>query len=472
MGFHKMATPCPLPVTAAQVGTYFVERYYQVIIQQPHLVHQFYSDASTMVRVDGSHRETAATMLQIHALVMSLNFTGIEIKTACSLESWNAGVLVMVSGSVLVKDFCSRRKFVQTIFLAPQQKGFFVLNDIFHFIEEQQIQHHSAVLLSQHNLNHKLNASATIPEPVPGYLLGGDIQRREFVAPVDVKENGPVDNYTLSEQIQQALESESLVDKSSVRESNGSLLHTVNTVQEHVLPVEEPFGGPQKHTYASVLRVAKGQPAPSVAPQVSVSKNSPPASDWDHAPQHTTQQPVLSSNVVEMSGADMVDETSPIEYEGEIKSVYVRNLPSTVSESEIEEEFKKFGEISPDGVVIRSRKDVGVCYAFVEFEDMSSVCNAVMAGTAQVAGRLVYIEERRPNSYIPSRGGRMGTGRGSYPTEAPGGRFGTRSYGRGGVYNGSERDHSRSRRNGFCHQTTRQDRGLSGQQAYKIGQSS
>ncbi|MFQ6668105.1 hypothetical protein Gotur_033887 [Gossypium turneri] len=245
-----------------------------------------------------------------------------------------------------------------------------VLNDIFHFIEEQQIQHHPAVRLSQHNLDHKLNASATIPEP--------DIQRREFVAPVDVKENGPVDNYTLSEQLQQVPESESLVDKSSVRESNDSLLHTVNTVQEHVPPVEEPFGEPQKHTYASVLRVAKGQSAPSVAPQVSVSKNPLPASDWDHAPQHTAQQPVLSSNVVEMSGADIVDEISPIEYEGEIKSVYVRNLLSTVSESEIEEEFKKFGEISPDGVVICSRKDVGVCYAFVEFEDMSSVRNAVM----------------------------------------------------------------------------------------------
>lgn len=51
---------------------------------------------------------------------------------------------------------------------------------------------------------------------MPRYLLGGDIQRWEFVAPVDVKENGPVDNYTLSEQLQQAPESESLVDKSSV----------------------------------------------------------------------------------------------------------------------------------------------------------------------------------------------------------------------------------------------------------------
>lgn len=95
----------------------------------------------------------------------------------------------------------------------------------------------------------------------------------------------------------------------------------------------------------------------------------------------------------------------------EIKSVYVRNLSPTVSPSEVEEEFKSFGRIRPDGVVIRSRKvnvfsssnnyinistfishydlcisvsklftlsqDVGVCYAFVEFEDMSGVQNAV-----------------------------------------------------------------------------------------------
>ena len=70
----------------------------------------------------------------------------------------------MVSGSVQVKDFSSRRKFVQTFFLAPQEKGYFVLNDIFQFIDEQ-IHHHPAVLLAQHNLDSKLNASATIPEP-------------------------------------------------------------------------------------------------------------------------------------------------------------------------------------------------------------------------------------------------------------------------------------------------------------------
>ncbi|XP_030974202.1 nuclear transport factor 2-like isoform X3 [Quercus lobata] len=93
-----------------------------------------------------------------------------------------------------------------------------------------------------------------------------------------------------------------------------------------------------------------------------------------------------------------------MEDEGEIRSVYVRNLPPTVSASEIEEEFKNFGTLSDEGVVVRSRKDVGVCYAFVEFEDMTGVQNAIKAGSLQIAGRQVYIEERRPNRNIPSRG--------------------------------------------------------------------
>ena len=68
----------------------------------------------------------------------------------------------MVSGSMHAKDFSGRRKFVETFFLAPQEKGYFVLNDVFHFIEEDPIHHHPAVLLAQSNLDSKF--SAPIPE--------------------------------------------------------------------------------------------------------------------------------------------------------------------------------------------------------------------------------------------------------------------------------------------------------------------
>lgn len=101
---------------------------------------------------------------QIHALVMSLSYTGIEIKTAHSLESWNGGVLVMVSGSVQLKNLNRMRNFVQTFFLAPQEKGYFVLNDIFHFVDEDPVHHYPAVLLSQSNLDSTLNAPTAVPE--------------------------------------------------------------------------------------------------------------------------------------------------------------------------------------------------------------------------------------------------------------------------------------------------------------------
>ncbi|KAG5236409.1 nuclear transport factor [Salix suchowensis] len=437
------------------VATYFVAQYYQVLQQQPEFVHQFYSDASAMLRIDGSIRESAATMLQIHALTMSLNYTGIEIRTAHSLESWNGGVLVMVSGYVQVKGFDNKRKFVETFFLAPQEKGYFVLNDVFHFTDEEPTQHHPAVLLAQSHLIPNsillvrfLSQVLWISLNFPTYLVGGEIQAREFVAPADIKENDPVDSYTFPEKrLHQASQSENMLEENSVEKPNGSLkITTSNAPDCQPATVEEPAGEPQKHTYASILRVAKGQSATSVTLQPSVNKNVPPTSEWNHASQVPVQQSTVMSNSFERSEAETAEEI----YEDEIRSVYVRNLLPTLSEAEIEEEFKKFGEIVPDGVVIRSRKDVGVCYAFVEFEDMAGVHNAVKAGSAIVGGRQVYIEERRPNSNIPFRSGRgRGRGRVGYPTDAPRGRFSSRSFGRGGNYDGVDRDYNRPRGNGY-----------------------
>ncbi|XP_019432568.1 PREDICTED: putative G3BP-like protein isoform X2 [Lupinus angustifolius] len=442
-----MATPFPIPVTAAQIGTYFVGQYYQLFQNQPEFVHQFYSDASTMIRIDGHARETATAMLQIHALVMSLSYTGIEIKTAQSLESWSGGVLVMVSGSVQIKEYNRRRKFMQTFFLAPQEKGFFVLNDIFHFVEEDPVNHHQAVLLAQSNVDPKMNAPSTINKPEIWVL------------------QCPITCWVKIFRLGSLLLL--MREDNAVEESNGSLQSTVDPVQDHVpASAEEPSGEPQKHTYASILRVAKGQSTPSTASQP-FQKNAS-SSEWDSAQQTGSLQTTVSANAFERSETDAVEEIPAKENEGEVKSVYVKNLSPTVSAFEIEKEFQKFGRIKPDGVVIRSRKDVGVCYAFVEFEDMTGVHNAVKAGSVQIAGSQAYIEERRPNSNIPSRGGRRGRGRGGYQSEAPRGRFGSRSFGRRSDQDA--REYNKPRGNGFYRPSSRQERGYSGHQVAGKGQ--
>ncbi|KAL2530859.1 Nuclear transport factor 2 (NTF2) family protein with RNA binding (RRM-RBD-RNP motif) domain [Forsythia ovata] len=451
-----MATAFPLPVTAAQVGTYFVGQYYQMLQNQPDFVHQFYSEPSTMLRVDGNTRGTASAMLQIHQLIMSLNYRGIEIKSAHSLESWNGGVLVMVSGSVHVKTFNVKRKFLQTFFLAPQEKGYFVLNDIFHYVDEEQILQHPLTYLSQSNFDSKLNASAMVQEQVSNYILGGEIQDREFAVPANIEENGPVKNYNyVEEQQHQVPETEKIVEDNFSVRSNGSLQGAMNSVPDHFSPpVEEPVMEPQKHTYASIL--AKGQPSPAVLSQSSFNKPMP--SEWQHAPESFSQPSVAASNTIERSGMETVEEASALEDEVEIKSVYVRNVPMTMAASEIADEFRKFGKLKPDGVAIRTRKDIDVCYAFVEFEDISGVQNAVQAYSVEIGGHQLYIEGRRPNRSNPTRGGRgRGRGRVSYQMEGTRGRFGGRGF-------GSDRDFNRPRGNGFYRQAPRQERAFSGDQ--------
>ncbi|XP_022873179.1 putative G3BP-like protein isoform X2 [Olea europaea var. sylvestris] len=459
-----MATAFALPVTAAQVGTYFVGQYYQLLQNQPDFVHQFYSDASSMLRIDSNTRETATSMLQIHQLVMSLNYTGIEIKTAHSLESWNGGVLVMVSGSVLVKDFNGRRKFVQTFFLAPQEKGYFVLNDIFHYVEEEQIRQHPLGYLPQSNLDLKLNPSTAVRDQVPSYILGGDIRPREFMAPAKVEENGPVSSYTYpDDQLNQVPETEEILEDNFAMQPNGALQVTMNSVPERLAsPIEEPVVEPQKHTYASI--VAKGQSAPAVPSQSSFNKPTTP-SEWQHVPEPSTQPSAASSNPVERSRMDSVDEASAMEDEVEVKSVYVRNVPTTMAASEIAEEFKKFGKLKPDGVAIRTRKDIDVCYAFVEFEDIYGVQNAVKASMVEIGGHQLHIEGRRPNRINLTRGGRgRGRGRFSYQMEGITGRFGGRGIDKGMNQDGNDRDFNRPRGNGFHRKAPRQDRFFSGYQ--------
>nr|XP_043609456.1 nuclear transport factor 2-like [Erigeron canadensis] len=460
-----MATPFHLPVTAAQVGTYFVGHYYQVLQTQPDYVHQFYTERSTLLRVDGHNRETATSMLQIHAIVMSLNYTGIEIKTVHALESWDRGVLVLVAGSVHVKDYNGRRTFVQTFFLAPQEKGYFVLNDIFHFTDDQPF-HHPVAYVTQNDLVSKMNGSIVIQEQASSYMVGGDVQA--FVPPTTVAENGNVNNYSFQEQQLQVPESESVLKDNYAAQTNGSVPNTLK-LQDHSTPVVEVVGEPQKHTYASILQVAKGHSAQSAPREQPVTKSKSP-SELNHVIEQPAQQST-SAQTAERSGAEAMEDISMADDEGEMKSVYVKNVPSTANPSDIEVVFKKFGKIRQDGVAIRTRKDLNVCYAFVEYEDMTGVNNAIKASTAEICGKQVYIEGRRANRSNVYRGGReRGRGRGGYQADGRG-RFGGRNYSRSNGHDGNDhRDHNRTRGNGYYRQTSRQDQNYSNsQQAPKNG---
>lgn len=80
-----------------------------------------------------------------------------EIKTADAQDSYENGVIVLVTGCLTGKDNL-RRKFTQTFFLAPQDKGFYVLNDVFRYLEENE----------PDNEVHEIPSSSL--EPNPGWF--------------------------------------------------------------------------------------------------------------------------------------------------------------------------------------------------------------------------------------------------------------------------------------------------------------
>ena len=61
-----------------------------------------------------------------------------EIKTADAQKSFKGGVTVLVTGCLTGKDNL-KRKFAQSFFLAPQDNGYFVLNDVFRYVEDGDV---------------------------------------------------------------------------------------------------------------------------------------------------------------------------------------------------------------------------------------------------------------------------------------------------------------------------------------------
>ncbi|AQK52828.1 Nuclear transport factor 2 (NTF2) family protein with RNA binding (RRM-RBD-RNP motifs) domain [Zea mays] len=140
-----MAAPQPVaqapeaPPSAQVVGNAFVQQYYLVLHQSPDLVYRFYQEASRLGRpasaAGAAGMDSVTTMEAIGEKIMEMDVSKAEIRTVDSQESLGGGVTVLVTGHLTGRDGV-RREFSQSFFLAPQEKGYFVLNDMFRFVGE------------------------------------------------------------------------------------------------------------------------------------------------------------------------------------------------------------------------------------------------------------------------------------------------------------------------------------------------
>uniref|UniRef100_A0A7N0T9R1 NTF2 domain-containing protein n=1 Tax=Kalanchoe fedtschenkoi TaxID=63787 RepID=A0A7N0T9R1_KALFE len=120
------------------VGNIFVGQYYHFLQCYPEVVFKFYQDSSVLSRSDSNGFISSTTTMQaINEKILSMGYEDYkaEIKTADVQKSHGDGIIVLVTGSLSGKDNL-KRNFTQTFFLAPQDNGYFVLNDIFRYLED------------------------------------------------------------------------------------------------------------------------------------------------------------------------------------------------------------------------------------------------------------------------------------------------------------------------------------------------
>ncbi|XP_024973593.1 ras GTPase-activating protein-binding protein 1-like isoform X1 [Cynara cardunculus var. scolymus] len=431
-----MAAPAAAPqqpVPAQVVGNAFVKQYYHILHQSPGLVHRFYQDISKLGRPeeDGSMSITT-TMDAINSKILSLNYDELraEIKSVDAQESLNGGVNVLVTGYLTGKDNVLRN-FTQSFFLAPQDKGFYVLNDMFRYME---------------NANHN-EANSAPAEDVEAPIIPEQVPKSASVQENHIPDQAPVPADEPQEEVfnpPEDVEVAVVEEEEPVPEVVDEVQEASQLVVESNTKIEEV----PKKSYASIVMDLKQNDVPFSSPAPGPRKPQP----RNQEQQVNNAQPIASATEVVASNVDAV-ENGINEEEADGYSIYIKGLPMTATPALLEDEFKKFGPIKPNGIQVRSNRQQGFCFGFVEFEVPDAVQKAIEASPVLVGGRSAVVEEKRSTNSKGGTRGRFPIGRGSgFRNEGMrGGRGnygGGRGYNRGGDFGGGRNDYGGNRGGG------------------------
>ncbi|XP_059293860.1 nuclear transport factor 2-like [Lycium ferocissimum] len=393
-------TALPSAPAAQVIGNAFVEQYYQIQHHSPELVYRFYLDSSVLTRPDSNGVMTSVTtMKSINDMICSLGYKNYkaEIKSADAQQSYKDGVIVLVTGCLTGKDNM-RKRFTQTFFLAPQDKGYFVLNDVLRYVEETETDNSSKMV----NGVEDVPPVSLTPDPEPVHLLDPPNHRQ----PSSHGEEIPI----VEEVVHGSLEDERLVgdERETVvgAESHVNEKHTSENAEPATSVDQED--APRK-SYASIVS-SQTKKGPT---KIYVPANSRMASAKKQPVNSVAQAPAPESSVPTASSGNL-PESKSAQYGADGHSIYVRNLPLNVTVAQLEVEFKRFGPIKQGGIQVRSNRQQGFCFGFVEFEDSSSMNSAIKASPITVGGFQADVEMKRTTTRVGSGRGRFPPGRGGY----------------------------------------------------------
>ncbi|XP_059446202.1 nuclear transport factor 2 [Corylus avellana] len=370
--------------SAQIIGNLFVESYYNVLHRVPEEAYRFYKDSSVLTRPGPDGVMTSFTTVEaIKETILSFNFPNYksDVLTVDAEFSYKDGVIVLVTGCVTGKDNVER-KFTESFFLVPQESGYFVMNSILRYMGESEslgadsvANNHTEDSVANNHTEESASKSALTPDPELTHVP--DHPEPKQTTPV---EDGTANNNNDNEVSHQLAD-----QKLSVGEKGVVAEHPINSSQKAV------------GTYTETAAAEIQEPAPkkSFASVVHALKD-------NNAPFHVRLPPVKPA---ERPRSSAVPEASVPSRNSTLKKIddhavktyalFVPNLPMDATTEQLEVGFKEFGSIKRDGIQVRSNKQQGSCFGFVEFESASSMQRAIEASPILMFDRKLHVEERR-----------------------------------------------------------------------------
>ncbi|XP_011101762.1 ras GTPase-activating protein-binding protein 1 [Sesamum indicum] len=418
------------------VANAFVKQYYAILNKCPENVHKFYQESS-LLGWPGSDGvlKPVTTLSGINDKIMSSDYKycSAEIKTTDAQESVEGGVIVAVTGSLTRKDNV-KMDFSQTFFLAKQEKGFFVLNDILRvsdvFLSTANAPADYDGINDQHAPSMQSSVHSAVsdsPTSICTKAVENGQVKESFDPPVAKETFAKVAVSTSS--VASAEKAPSIVAPASnekvpsvVAPASDEKVPSViaPALSEKVLSVAAPASNStQKITYASM--VAKETPAIStrtarVASNVNkqvaspTTKASPPL--VDRAPKAATPtsavpKALAPSNKVSPNPAPPGNGSpNNSAYSEAARGIYIGRLPYDITKQGIVDVLKQFGPVrrNADTIQIRRHED-GFCCGFVEFESADSARRAVEVHHVKFGDKEAYITYKRSYSNRGNNGG-------------------------------------------------------------------
>ncbi|KAM0284996.1 hypothetical protein ACHAQH_001685 [Verticillium albo-atrum] len=482
-----------------EVGWYFVEQYYTTLSKTPEKLHLFYGKRSQFVY--GKEAEVATVSVGRNAIqerIKELDFQDCKVRVTNvdSMASFD-NIVIQVIGETSNKA-AEPQKFVQTFVLAPQPSGYFVVNDILRFVNEEG-EEEAVVETQEEQVTIEPSAPATEAEKAPVEVE----EETQEEAAIDADEVDKKLEETAEEPAASTNETASDVAEDKAEEPVEAVPEAtaevtpeaaaievaqddVKEAEKPVDPSPTPIAPPAKAekpvaavpakpmSWASRAAAAVGTKAAVPLPKAAVpaaksaapaaatpAAATPAAASPAAASPAAAQQPVESKETSQaatewQSVSDTKRQNRPQSISGppaENKDTlgYVKYVTDKVKTEDLRAALAAHGELTYFDV--NRQKNC----AFVEFATAAGYQAAAAANPHTVNGETIQVEARRPkagayggSNYASGRGGAPARGRGGFEGQ----RQGSQGGGRGNFTGGQGRGRGAPRGRGASQAAT------------------